>query len=142
MIPVHQTRFGADANCHAACIASIFEVSLEDVPQPHVGDLDSIQSWHGYLERLQRDFLDQRGVCALSFGVHTTDTGEEIKPRGYSILSLHLQSTQQGHALVCLDGVPVHDPFPTTTQIEVTPLDWTLFALLDPAKTPVSGVNR
>lgn len=31
MIPVHQTRFGEQGNCLAACFASILEVSLADV---------------------------------------------------------------------------------------------------------------
>jgi hypothetical protein len=31
MTPVFQTRFGKDGNCWAACLASIFDVTLEEV---------------------------------------------------------------------------------------------------------------
>lgn len=33
MKPVYQTRFGAEGNCWPACLASLFEVPLEEVDQ-------------------------------------------------------------------------------------------------------------
>lgn len=54
MKPVHQTRFGKEGNCWPACIASLFEVPLEEV--------DHLACQHpDWLERTD-EWLKARGL--------------------------------------------------------------------------------
>jgi hypothetical protein len=57
MIEVKQTAFGDYGNCFSACIASLFELSLNDIP-----DFCRLPSdwWGGF-----QDWLRKRGFCAI-----------------------------------------------------------------------------
>jgi hypothetical protein len=86
MIPVYQTIDGPDGNCYQACMASILEVPLGEIP--------TFAGW-----RDLRAWLAERG-WSLVFG----------RKDGCSIAS---QQTIRGiHAVVCFDGEMVHDPSP------------------------------
>jgi hypothetical protein len=57
MIEIKQTTFGDHGNCFAACVASIFELSLGDIP-----DFCNLPPdwWEGF-----QKWLKERGFCAI-----------------------------------------------------------------------------
>ena len=95
MKPVTQTRIGNDGNCLAACMASILEIPLYQVPE---------FTEDGWLEELN-DFLANHNLQYKRRPVEGTrpvgwSTIERISPRGGL------------HACVARDGKLVHDPHP------------------------------
>ena len=106
MKPVKQTKLGPpDGNCFAACVASIFEVPLDDVP-----NFIETDNWQNALD----EWLNERGMCSLSI----LPFEKEIKPRGYSILSGIPREKTVEHCVVAWDGVMVWDPSPTPLGVE------------------------
>jgi hypothetical protein len=134
MIPVMQTLTRVpEANCFAACVASILEVSIEAVPN-FDGD-DWYQRWNAWLR--------PRGLALLTWPA--SEGG--WRPEGYSILGAESPRGDWAHAVVCLDGEIVHDPHPVGMGKVGKWRDWTVFMALDPAKiartfdTPVATPN-
>jgi len=126
--PVMQSRFGdGDGNCLMACVASILEVGLEDLP-----DLDEAgDEWH----RALRDGVKaHRWECTW---IHNTRSRtDRVAPYRYAIAGGPSPRSDgkldhPGHAVVCLDGVVVHDPFPCGTGL-AGPID-TWYILIPPA---------
>lgn len=98
MKKVEQTRTGADGNCLNACIASILELPLDDVPE--FGD--------DWLTELN-DFLRSRGLSYRRIPV------DGAKPSGYG--TIEGVSPRGGlHACVALDGELVWDPHPISMR--------------------------
>lgn len=121
MKPVDQTTFGVPAgNCFSACIASLLEVDIAEVPY----FMDE-KDWVAKLNR----WLAPRGLYATCFSY----TPEDIKlwqPGGYCILGG--QSSRGSHAVVGRGREVVHDPHPSREgllQIE----DCTLLVPIDPS---------
>jgi hypothetical protein len=57
MTEVKQTTFGDHGNCFSACIASLFELPLSDIP-----DFCSLPpDWWGFFQ----NWLKERGLCAI-----------------------------------------------------------------------------
>jgi hypothetical protein len=101
VIPVDQTRFGdPDGNCLAACLASLLELPLDDVPH------FVAEGWYSALER----WLEPRGLWPLCFVSPTQAQLERVL--GYAIVS---GPTERGllHATVWRAGLLVHDPHPS-----------------------------
>ena len=130
MIPLDQTVFGDAGNCMAAAVASVFELSIEMVP-----DLRgeswwlALTSWlrsYGwaplYLRTLQHDFT---GYClALGDG---PPREADLRPGG----------GQRGrrHAVVWRGGPQggiAHDPHPSRAGLTAWPHGYVVFAPLDP----------
>ncbi len=121
MKPVFQTIFTVPGgNCMAACVASILELSLDDVPNPQGEDGQWYLDWQA--------FLKPRNLSILCF-----PTGGEWTPQGYSILCGRSPRGDWNHAVVCYNGIVAHDPHPDGTSV-VSQVDWTVFTVLDPAK--------
>jgi len=136
MIPVTQT--GDD--CWAACVASILELPLKDVPPFRLGD-DWLPEW--------QNFLLKRNLSYVGFPVDIS--GKNVPP-GWSILLCRTTEDNadkaeldwQRHAIVCRNGRPVFDPngyhLPDTwdgyirsrSWQVVDPIGWTVFTTLDP----------
>jgi hypothetical protein len=97
--PVDQTAYGFhDGNCFNACVASILEVSLADVPR------FSGTRWFAQFSR----WLADRQMAA-TFTKH----GVRVLP-GYSIAGgPSSRFAGRMHACVALDGIVVHDPHPS-----------------------------
>ncbi len=125
MKPVYQTVLAPpDGNCFAACVASILEMSIEDVPNYTADD------WY---ERWQEWFA-QLNLTLVTWP-HSGDEG--WMPKGYTILGSRPPGCSFGHASVALDGKPVWNPFPGYGK-RIGDIGeyshWTLFAVLDPSK--------
>jgi len=119
---VHQ-RYGSDSSkvefgdCLRACIASILELGLDDVPHFRWGANedrpDTVQSMWGHL----RLWLRARNIGLLTYDVPCATLLEALKwcrernGEAYMILG-GLGSGGQGHAVVVHQGAVVHEPSP------------------------------
>lgn len=124
MKPVDQTAFGPSVgNCFAACVASVLEVPLADVPNFCEGDTTD------WFEKL-RDWLRPRGFYA--FGMKLS--GRPGEPEGWYPEGLHIAGGRSPrhdclHAVVAR-GSEVHDPHPNRDGI-LDFVDTTLIVPLD-----------
>jgi len=136
VIPVKQT--GDD--CWAACVASILELPLEEVPRFRLGD-DWLPEW--------QDFLLKRNLSYIGWSIDIT---WKNVPPGWSILlcrttednAENAELDWQRHAIVCRNGRPVWDPngyrlpdswdgyIRSRSWQIVDPIGWTVFTTLDP----------
>src|SRR3990167_3048324 len=134
--PVMQTKFGgSDApeseqgNCIAACLASIFECSLEDVP-----DFTGSIVAGGWFFHLQK-WLAECNLSLLMLPAKPIDV-----PAGYAmaaVKSLTLPNPDDGHMVVVNNGMLAHDPNPKNTgkspdDYEV--MEYWAFTCRDPAR--------
>jgi hypothetical protein len=111
MIPVDQDRFGPiEGNCFSACVASILDLNLVDVPR----FMDDGERWLNTFFRwlaergLQPDYYGHPDWCAAE-----SAPSRDI-PKGYSIMSGWSPRHENTlHSVVARDGVMVHDPHPS-----------------------------
>ncbi len=99
---VYQTEFGPGGNCYAACLATILQLDLSEVPDFRGEDWDL----------RAEDWLHQRGyTCCFTAGRHESLKECRNRPRGWSILG-HQVLNGHIHSAVFLDGKLFHDPSP------------------------------
>ena len=123
MKPVYQTKFGPkEGNCLAACVASIFHMTIEAVP-----DFPVDSTWWEAFEAWCRTkgFIPLR----VEMADHTT-----IDHTGISIVSGASPRGEGYHAVVAVGGKMVHDPHPDGTGIAGDPIDY-IFFTCDPGNT-------
>lgn len=109
MKPVFQTQTGKAGNCFSACLASIFEVDIAEVPNFfEVSDDD--EGWWAVV----RDWLRPRG-----FGVMFLQLNDPEHLKGFTGYFIVAGLSTRGiyHAVVYKDGVLVHDPHPESTGV-------------------------
>ncbi len=142
MIPINQTRlYTADAslppgNCFQACLASIFEVPITEVPDEEdtwKAGMGSSMSWCIYIRRIY-DWLAERNLAILNvtyadYSMCLEDVYHIVSgpsPRNNSIL----------HAVVGKGVDLVHDPHPDKTMLDGDLKDYTYeyFVIKDPSK--------
>ena len=63
MKPLMQTRFGKEGNCFAACVASVLEVSIDEVPW-----LEDPENWQDYSTRLNNYLKERHDLKLFAFG--------------------------------------------------------------------------
>lgn len=99
MVPVDQTTYGLlDGNCFSACVASILEISIEDVPI-FLGPGGDLRFWQ---------WLGAQGLAASLY------RSASYVPPGFSIAGgPSKRFAGRMHACVALDGRIVHDPHPS-----------------------------
>jgi hypothetical protein len=139
MIPVTQTLFGrAEGNCLAACVASILELDIADVP-----NFCADQSDGSWLRKLA-DWLAEEGMCAVHASFVDGDPGVVPAPEdlatmaswmklrriGFAIVSGY---TERGlsHSTVWFDGELVHDPHPSQNPL-INVVDMIVLSHRDP----------
>lgn len=131
MIPVDQTVFGfPNGNCLMACVASILECSLDELPTMDSCTHDG--SWWGILQRV----LQERGLTAVYYqpvGEWCGAPFAHIAPPGYHLVTgesprglVDDRGNVIGHVCVAKDGVVVHDPHPSRAGLASAPKDWIL----------------
>jgi hypothetical protein len=103
MKPVDQTKLGVDGNCYSACLASILELSVEEVPVFGLGPVSWLieaEKWlrakHGYTMIGFDPVVVENFYCRPA--MHHLIRGES--PRG-------------PHAVVGFCGEIVYDPHPS-----------------------------
>lgn len=129
MKPVDQTTFGhPGGNCFSACIASLLEMSIEDVPY-----FMESPDWHSVF----REWLHPLGFDAMIFGLLDAEgkpLGLRARPMGLHILSG--QSPRSSgknvwyHSVIARRELVVHDPHPSRAGL-LSDLDVTLLFPLD-----------
>lgn len=123
MKPVYQTIFGKpDGNCFAACIASILEMDLEEVPNFCKGDNPR---WMFDLN----EWLHQFGLGALTVSFH-----DEIPlTMGWCCVGGYGGPEGVMHEVVMKDMKMVHNPHEGWGEL-ATIVDYTFIVVLDPGK--------
>lgn len=126
MKPIDQTIFGdKKGNCFAACIASILELALEDVPNFCV---EYPETWYDELNT----WLRARGLFAMGFNAPDAAFFRNHMRGAWCIVS---GPGPRGclHSTVWRDGEMQHDPHPSREGIE-SAIDVIVFGLLEPAQ--------
>ena len=92
-----------DGNCLSAAVASILEMSIEDIPDFREGAGLWFFRW--------QEWLQKRGQRFVIYDKFTP-------PRGYSIGEV-MSPTMEGekHSVVCFDGKVVYDPLPPHDRV-------------------------
>jgi hypothetical protein len=121
MRPVDQTTYSSlDGNCFSACVASILEVPLRDVPR-----------FSGPRQPWFSRWLAGRG---LSASIHQSINHV---PAGYSIAGgPSPRFAGRIHACVALDGVVIHDPHPSRDGLPSGVVEYVVI------HGPTSGTSR
>lgn len=122
MKPVMQTKPGADGNCFHACMASLFELSIDEVPDWPDGEdwIVGVRTW-----------LRERnlGILALELGPDSDIGAFE----GWFIVSGPTHGRGIEHATIWRDGQLAHDPHPS--QPGLARPEWVFMLYpLDPAR--------
>ena len=113
MIPVMQTVFGDNGNCMQACVASLLELPLEDVPQFLI---------HGQFLALER-YLKQFDIRPVGYPVGT------CRAHNVYYIGTGMSSRGRRHAVICKDLLMVHDPHPDGTGIDDPDIDYFFFRM-------------
>jgi hypothetical protein len=117
--PVDQTVFGPRGNCKAACVASVLEVALADVPECDGGV---------WVQR-HMDWLAARNLTLL----HIPANGGRFYVPGCHLLIAKSPRNDGYHCVVVRDGEIVHDPHPERHLGVGEWLTYGLFVALDPS---------
>ena len=100
MKPVFQNRFGkGEGNCLAACLASIFEVPIESIPE------FAEDPWYNQFEEYM---ISTFGLQPAEIVI---DQCDGWKPKGFHLISGNSPRGDYKHAVVGKNGEPVHDPY-------------------------------
>ena len=128
MIPIDQTIIGyRQGNCFAACVASLLELKLEDLPKVETTKADQwCRVWIEWGKDHNIDFVILQSVPFW-------------KPKGYSLAGIEspredVRKAGVAHSVVAYNGKIVHDPHPNKDGYQQKILDWILLVPLDPRK--------
>lgn len=125
MKPVYQTILTAPGgDCFRACVASILELRLDDVP--NIQNSDNHDWWQAW-----NDWLEPRKIYLCAWA-------GDWRPKGYSILTVKSKAHAWHHAVVALDSRPIWNPRPgygNDVRIDEYGAwsEWVTFGVLDPA---------
>lgn len=133
MKPVMQDAFGDTGNCFSACLASLFEIDLKDVPNFFVLAGNDANVWWKEV----RNWLRPRGFGVMS--VAFTDAKLIGGFEGWLIVCGESQRGFQ-HATLWRDGMIVHDPHPSQCGI-ISPDAVDLLYPLDPSALQVRAIT-
>lgn len=102
MKPVMQTRFGKAGNCLQACIASLVEKPLEDVPD--FAHMPGGIPWWRHFDR----------YFTKNYGLFPWPVMPELFVLPYDVYYLVFGQSPRGfrHACIGLNGLIAHDPHP------------------------------
>uniref|UniRef100_A0A6M3K716 Uncharacterized protein n=1 Tax=viral metagenome TaxID=1070528 RepID=A0A6M3K716_9ZZZZ len=130
MQPIQQTVFDDIlGDCFRACVASIFEWSIDEMPNfwEQTQDVDE------YWELTDEWFMQYKGFKCL----HVVLSAEHMSVVRDLLCIACAKSPRSSvdHAVVWFNGM-VHDPHPSGAGLAEEP-DWfTLFVPIDPRRTP------
>lgn len=119
MIKVYQTKYGDTGNCMAACLASIFELDVSQIPDFFSGDgYSDHESWWKNLNL----WLNSVGYGILTASISMDDLR---KTKGYLIVSgiTSSEGSSRWHATIWKDGVLFHDPNKNPVDVDYKNID-------------------
>jgi hypothetical protein len=106
---IFQTTFGVPTgNCFNAAVASVLE--LDSIPEIDPA-LQPDEAWRS----AWCDFFDKIGVRWISVSWEPEYSNWRYHPPGLSIATVVIL-----HAVVCLDGIPIHDVYPGSLFVALT----------------------
>ena len=114
-------------SCCPACIASIFEIPIEDIPELPDNELwtDELNKW-----------LKHKGLYTFSIRFSNREAREFLK--GYSLGGIESSRLPgEMHCVVCYDGRIVWDPIEGEKGGTEYPDRWEIFIAIDPNKLNV-----
>ncbi|MCH9647798.1 MAG: hypothetical protein K0U98_06135 [Deltaproteobacteria bacterium] len=125
-------------DCFAACIASILEISIDEIPRPTA---EEFEDWSAYWPRLSES-LASRGFYLIfvktgAEGCWSTDT---LVSRGAYWIASGPSPRYPGtlHCVVMCGGKQVHDPHPSRLGLEAGEIsDAAALVPFDPTVDPV-----
>lgn len=130
MINVFQTKKHnpptSRGNCFAACIASILEISIDDVPPiEDIHDFNDKEAGTDVFRKVLATWLKSRGLAARQYDVPES-IAHRHAPIGYAIGTAPSPRGPWLHSCVFLHGELVHDPAgPDVTPINPADIvDW------------------
>lgn len=104
----YQTRFGEEGNCFAACIASLLECDINEVPFWKT----KTDSWDEY-QSILNSYLQQNHCILMYCDDYHTEYDQYIEELKGSFYILSGDSSRGfEHAVIYRDGELVHDPHP------------------------------
>jgi hypothetical protein len=107
MKKVYQTRYGFEGNCFQACIASILELSLKEVP-----DFSNLYDPEKIPEECNK-WLKSKGLGIIELNTpnQKIDVFKTVcKYNGFYIASLGDEGLLFGHAVIVKGKIIFHDP--------------------------------
>lgn len=106
MKKLYQTKYGEEGNCFAACVASLFEIGIDEVPF-----LGKDEEWEDYELRLN-SFLSKFQLKITTFHLTSSDCQEFIQDffADTYIITGYSTSINLEHAVITLNGEVVHNP--------------------------------
>lgn len=127
MKPVDQARISyKDGDCLRACIASILELPLEDVPDYARGDM-AVK----YIEWLRRFNLT---LMCVRIDPDAVASGNVEVPAGYHLIQGPSRNGKDFHVAVGRDGEIVHDPDPSSRGQFRGDGNYWMFVVVNPAE--------
>ncbi len=119
MKPVPQTRLSDNdnkiyGNCWEACLASLLEIPIEDVPELNAGDPEDTE---GLWVLNTNTWLATRGLMFLEFPSLPPDDYAHMGIDTYHIIIGPSPRKNGSHAVVGRNGKIVHDPHPDKTGL-------------------------
>lgn len=148
MHQVQQTRFGEKGNCFQACIASLFELPIEVVPDfvneydlAWLGQFDSWLAPMNLLASCHAAAIPNSVGCAEDL---STQFGLGASPKGYAIATIRLiGGSGRLHAVIYKDGKFLWDPNPERdVNRRFNIRMWTVLQVLDPAKAVPDSFDK
>lgn len=124
MKPVFQTTYGKEeGNCFPACIASVLEMDLKDVPH-------FCKVYKSYWQEELNKWLLQFGLGALTVAFQEMDSPIQ---KGWCFAAGPCGPDGVMHSVVMKDMKMVHNPHKGWGELDRI-VDYTFFVVLDPVK--------
>lgn len=132
---IFQTKFGVPTgNCFNAAVASILDLDYIPDIDPTLDDVSWRVAWC--------DFFDAIGVRWTATSWEPEHSNWDYHPKGLSI-GVFILGPGVRHAVVCYDGIPVHDVYPgsqfvalPTSEQKKYPIEaWTSLSVLGPTES-------
>ena len=106
-----QTKFGEEGNCLAACIASVLDFAIEDIP-------DFLQNGPGEWFQMMNEWLSTMGLAVICVPSISTD---DYKCGNMDFLHLIVGPSPRElkfpHCVLGRQGKIIHDPHPDNTGL-------------------------
>lgn len=131
MIPIDQTIFGfKKGNCHQACLASVLEESLEDIPNFWEGNEENVEGFW----KDQRKWLRFRGWNIINVRFEEEyNIKESLNEAIVIAMGKSPRDISNYHAVVWQSGEIIHDPHPSKDGLIGKPKEFSILFPLDPS---------
>ncbi len=110
---LHDPKNGINGDCWRASVASVLELSIEEVPS--FEDLSNREAWHEYIKILGKNGYGLYSVYVEAGGKHPEMLKDECEY--YFMIGPSPRFANDNHQCVGYKGKMVHDPHPDKTGL-------------------------